>query len=275
MRQHRSGAQFEVEVARVLREAGVDFESKPRLGGVQPDFLVKAADGRRYVLEAKDWGSDRQDIERAVRQARLYQAATGADGAFVILPDIVEGNPRRGFLALHEVAHWAAGDWSISRASGIQKQRRVKTRKRMGGKAAPPQSRSRPTTVFAAMPFSREYDDVFFVSMAFAAESVGATCKRVDKEDFEGDIVEEIRRLIRESIAVIADLSEARPNVLYELGYAHALKKPTVPLCSTPLGELPFDVRNWNTIEYTKGGTHQLREQLKRRLKAAITRQSA
>lgn len=125
------------------------------------------------------------------------------------------------------------------------------------------------------MPFSREYDDVFFVSMAHAADSVGATCKRVDREDFEGDVVEEIKRLIRESVAVIADLSEARPNVLYEVGYAHALLKPTVPICSTALGELPFDVRNWNTLEYTRGRTHQLRDPLARRLKAAIAKRSA
>jgi len=69
---------------------------------------------------------------------------------------------------------------------------------------------------------------------------------------------------------VIVDLSEAKPNVLYEAGYAHALRKPVVHICSTPLSELPFDVRNWNTIAYRRGQTALLREPLARRLKAVM-----
>ena len=61
-----------------------------------------------------------------------------------------------------------------------------------------------------------------------------------------------VRRLIEASIAVIIDLSEAKPNVLYETGYVHALSKPTVHICSTPMSGLPFDVRNWNTLKYTQ-----------------------
>jgi hypothetical protein len=124
--------------------------------------------------------------------------------------------------------------------------------------------------VFAAMPFSREYDDTYFIAMSHAAEQVGAECKRVDRKEFSGDIVEEIKRLIRSSAAVIVDLSEAKPNVLYEAGYAHALRKPVVHICSTPLSKLPFDVRNWNTIAYRRGQTALLREPLARRLKAVM-----
>jgi hypothetical protein len=40
--------------------------------------------------------------------------------------------------------------------------------------------------------------------------------------EFQGSVVDEIQRLIRQSVAVIVDLSEAKPNVLYEAGYAHA-----------------------------------------------------
>jgi hypothetical protein len=48
----------------------------------------------------------------------------------------------------------------------------------------------------AVMPFSEAFDDVlYFVAMAHAAESVGAVCKRVDKEEFEGDIVQRISRI--------------------------------------------------------------------------------
>ena len=65
---------------------------------------------------------------------------------------------------------------------------------------------------------------------------------------------------------------QARPNVLYEAGYSHALPRPTVHICSTPLSELPFDVRNWNTIKYKKGQTTVLRDPLIRQLQAALGR---
>src|SRR5207247_7323719 len=106
---------------------------------------------------------------------------------------------------------------------------------------APPKTGKRPRMatplpskdiVFAAMPFDRQYDDTFFVAMTHAARRVNAACKRVDRTDFTGDVVSEIRRLIETSIAVLVDLSEVKPNVLYEAGYAHALLKPSVHICS-------------------------------------------
>jgi nucleoside 2-deoxyribosyltransferase len=110
----------------------------------------------------------------------------------------------------------------------------------------------------------------YFVAMSFAAEQVGAACKRVDETEFTGDIVQEIKRLISESVAVIVDLSEGRANVLYETGYAHALEKPTVHICSTDFSQLPFDVRNWNTIKYNRGQTTLLKQPLAERLGKVI-----
>jgi nucleoside 2-deoxyribosyltransferase len=82
--------------------------------------------------------------------------------------------------------------------------------------------------------------------------------------------VEEIKRLINESVAVIIGLSEAKSNVLYEAGYSHALKKPTVHVSSTSLEKLLFDVRNWNTLKYSLGQTAKLREPLARRLRLVL-----
>ncbi len=38
----------------------------------------------------------------------------------------------------------------------------------------------------------------------------------------------------------------------------------------SPLKELPFDVRNWNTIQYSKGQTFALRELLAKKLSALL-----
>lgn len=83
--------------------------------------------------------------------------------------------------------------------------------------------------------------------------------------------MDKIRSLIRQSVAVICDLSDARPSVLYEAGFSHALEKPTIHVCATPMSELPFDVRNWNTLAYEQGRTVYLREPLTARLQAALT----
>ena len=150
-------AALESEVARILREAGVQFLENPAIGGVQPDFLVQSTDGRRYVLEVKGWASDPHHLARAVSQARLFQTATGADGAFVVLPNIEEGDPKRGFLALHEVAHWAAGDWSASSAKKPQTAWRGKKRggqAKKAGRRVEGNTKDRQPIVFAAMPFS-------------------------------------------------------------------------------------------------------------------------
>jgi len=124
--------------------------------------------------------------------------------------------------------------------------------------------------IFAAMPFAPQYEDVFFVAMSYAAEQVGAVCDRVDRREFQGNVVEEIHRMIRKSIAVIVDLSESKPNVLYEAGYAHALKKPCIHICSTSMDKLPFDVAQWKTTPYQAGQTHKLRKDLTQRLKAIV-----
>jgi hypothetical protein len=132
------------------------------------------------------------------------------------------------------------------------------------------QRTSRKRSIFAAMPFAPKYDDTYMVAMAGAASALNAVCLRTDKYEFEGDVVDELKRQIRSSIAVIADMSDLKPNVLFELGYAHGLKKVIVPISSTPLDDLPFDVRNWNVIAYCIGQTTVLRTTLTERLRKAL-----
>jgi hypothetical protein len=125
-------------------------------------------------------------------------------------------------------------------------------------------------TVFASMPFRPEYDDVYWVAMRAAAEAIGATCIRVDRTDFDGEIPSKIREYIDSSIAVIADLSGSNPDVLYEVGYARRQHRPCIQICSTPLESLPFNVRNINTLAYRIGETYKLRGPLITRLRAVI-----
>jgi len=251
-------ADFEEEVVEQLEALGVKWEQEPVINGLRPDFLVEFPNGRRAVIEVK--GHDSPSLVEATQTrtqvARLGEA-TDADAALAVYRTIDEAIAGQGVV----------NPWGLGEAL-----RRL-------AEAAPRALRPSPDmvetsssgrTVFAVMPFSPDYGDVFWVAMREAAAAVGAACVRVDEVDYEGDVVEKIKAMITASEAVIADLSEARPNVLYEVGYAHALNRPSIHVCSTPLDELPMDVRNWNTIEYRKGETHLLRGRLEKRLKAIL-----
>jgi hypothetical protein len=108
--------------------------------------------------------------------------------------------------------------------------------------------------------------------MSGAAVSVGATCIRIDKEYFQGEIVQKLKQDIKDSIVMIADISGANPNVLYEVGFSHGIGKPTKHICSTPLKNLPFDVKTSKTISYKKGQTHALKGKLAKELKELLKR---
>lgn len=251
-----SGASFERKVESILLDSGMRFDHQVGIGGLRPDFLVYTSDGRTIVLEAKSWKKSPGFRNRAIQQARYYQEAIGADHAIVVVENLERSLLRDGVVTLYKL---------VEALNLLIEQQQVPTEKKLSEKVSDV-SRS----IFAAMPFKETYDDVYFVAMRYAAESVGAVCLRVDYEDFTGDIVDKIKSMITESIAVIADLSESRPNVLYETGFAHALNKKTVHICSTPLKDLPFDVSNDNTLTYQQGQTHTLREILAARLQAVI-----
>ena len=106
-----------------------------------------------------------------------------------------------------------------------------------------------------------------------------------------GDITEDIRRLIAESRAVIADLSGTNSNVMWELGFATpdlqvevpnpfsgggvyrvdfrwllpdgteiwkskmiARGNETILVSSDPLKDLPFDIRSQRVLRYQRSG---------------------
>jgi hypothetical protein len=48
---------------------------------------------------------------------------------------------------------------------------------------------------------------------------------------------------------LVAELTTRNPNVFYELGLAHALKKPVV-LVSSNAGDVPFDLKHIRVIYY-------------------------
>ncbi len=243
---------LETAIAARLRAAGIRFVTNKGIAGLIPDFIVYGPDGRQFIVEAKHWNFPGLTTE-ATRQARSYQDAVKADGVFVVIPALKRGLPSKGVVTLDGLIPALKAELEIA-----------------GRRSTPAETTGVNKLVFAAMPFAPQYEDVFFVAMRSAAEQVGAVCDRVDRREFQGNVVDEIHRLIRKAVAVFVDLSESKPNVLYEAGYAHALKKPCIHICSTAVEKLPFDVAQWKTTKYHPGQTHKLTVELARRLKAIV-----
>ena len=102
---------------------------------------------------------------------------------------------------------------------------------------------------FVLMPFSEQFDDIYELAIQPACDLAGAYAERVDKQIFHGSILDRVYNQISKADIIIADMSERNPNVFYEVGYAHALGKPTILLTKTT-EDIPFDLRNYPHIVY-------------------------
>jgi len=126
-----------------------------------------------------------------------------------------------------------------------------------------------PGRLFVVMQFGAPYDDLYNeVIVPVAAES-GLKASRADEMSGPGIILSDIVREIRESTAIVAEITPANPNVYYEVGYAHAAGTPTILLVRRGQ-ELPFDIRSFRCIVYddTIAGKPQVEAQLRKHLEA-------
>jgi hypothetical protein len=105
--------------------------------------------------------------------------------------------------------------------------------------------------IFVAMPFSKDMDDTFYFGIQGPVHRAGFLCERVDQKAFIGDVLEQVKMKIDTAAAVIAELSDANPNVYLELGYAWGKKRPTILLARNDQ-DLCFDVRGQKCLKYER-----------------------
>jgi len=104
---------------------------------------------------------------------------------------------------------------------------------------------------FVIQPFGSPFDKTYDIVYRPAIESVGLECVRGDSSDAPHDIMEFVWESINEASFLVCDLSDLSPNVIYELGLAHALGKPVVFVM--PSGQkLPFDFQMHRTIFFDR-----------------------
>jgi nucleoside 2-deoxyribosyltransferase len=103
---------------------------------------------------------------------------------------------------------------------------------------------------FVMMPFSEVYDRIYRDLIVPAIEDAGLSAVRADEIRATGFIMEQIRAAIQQSRLCIADITDRNPNVLYEVGFAEAMRKSVI-LMASDLSQLPFDVSSQRVLSYS------------------------
>jgi hypothetical protein len=132
-------------------------------------------------------------------------------------------------------------------------------------------ARYRPDTAFIMMWMDPQKPDL--ADLADAVKEVFRTFNvlalRADDIEHEGQITERVLSELRTSEFLFADLTGARPNVYYEVGFAHALGRRVILYRREGTG-LHFDLAGYNCPEYES--LRDLKQKLSRRLEIVTNR---
>jgi len=118
--------------------------------------------------------------------------------------------------------------------------------------------------------FDKRYGDVF----APAIQDAGLEPYRVDHDPSAGIPINEIESEIKSSEICLAEITTDNPNVWFELGFAIAVLKEVVLVCSDERqSKFPFDVQHRNIIKYKTESPQDfntLRKDIKERIQATL-----
>jgi hypothetical protein len=102
---------------------------------------------------------------------------------------------------------------------------------------------------FVVMPFNplfkTEYEDI----IQPAITELGLECVRGDEIYSQQRIMDDIWESIKSCRLVIAELTTRNPNVLYEIGLAHAIGKPVI-IITRNADDVPFDLKDLRYLFY-------------------------
>ena len=125
-------------VAERLRGAGLKFVTEKAIGGLAPDFIVYAPDGRQFIVETRRWDFPGLTTE-ASRQAQFYQEAAKVDGAFVVIPGLKRNLPAKGVVSVDGLVPAILAELETAKM-----------------RTHPAETTKVERLIFAAMPFARD-----------------------------------------------------------------------------------------------------------------------
>jgi len=117
------------------------------------------------------------------------------------------------------------------------------------------------------MPFR---DDLMphFELIRRCGEELRLNVERVDTALFAGTILQAIARLLAKADLIVADLTDANANVIYELAIAHCLGKRVVHV-SNDMNSIPFDIRTYPVFPIDPTSPQRI-EQLRKGMRSVL-----
>lgn len=125
---------------------------------------------------------------------------------------------------------------------------------------------------FVVMQFSSPFNELYQDVIKPICDECKLNVLRADETYGPGLIIADITKEISESRIVIAEVSPTNSNVYYEVGYAHALNKPTILIAEKGV-KLPFDVSPFRTLFYENSiaGKKLVEEGFRKHIKAVLS----
>ena len=178
---------------------------------------------------------------------------------------LVEGIRDRGWIKTKQGDGSLFSTWVI-RSEGYQRLEEVKKTQVASDQG------------FVAMWLDRSMDNAWEEGIEPGIRDAGYKAFRIDRNESNDKIDDEIIAEIRRSRFVVADFTSdppknARGSVYYEAGFAHGLNIPVIFTCRKDLLDghhIHFDTRQYPHIAWEKEKLEDLREQLKKRISATI-----
>ncbi len=265
------GYLFEREVAAIYRTLGARVEQDVVLAGNQIDILIEEGTSSgarlRTAIECKAYSrpvgidvvNQHASLIALLKQRNLIdRGAVVATNGFTHQARTAAKDTALDLLELADLQHRLGGKAAELKAAEVE----VDHARRIAA-----ESKSQLPRIFVLMPFASEFADVYLLGIRDVAEKLGFAVDRADDIEHNENILDVVQRHIRQSDVVVADMSGRNPNVFYEIGYAHALERPTILLCRKG-DNIPFDLQSINYIAYSS--IVELRDRLERRLRTLL-----
>jgi len=120
------------------------------------------------------------------------------------------------------------------------------------------------STCLVLMPFSEPFQDLYENYIHPTLKELGVQTRKADEASAPSRIMQDVWDLMNAVTFLIADTTGLNPNVMYEIGMAHAVGKPVI-LLTQSIRDCPFDLKDIRHIVYdlSANGCNKLRRDLR------------
>ena len=115
-----------------------------------------------------------------------------------------------------------------------------------------------------------DFDQIYARGIKPAVEGAGLTCLRADELPLGAMIHKSVISAVLASEVMIADITTANPNVMYELGIRHTAQSKLTMLLMSSQQRMPFDINYSKAIIYEIGPDGVITEPEAERLRHSI-----